>query len=208
MSNKGGNKEEEQESLISLKMVLTAIVGVLLGIVFVLTLIFTGVIVGEKYHENRVLHTQSGKVTDVVAVNYEWKNYNYYPAIDGDGGETDFTSLLRLLGTDKNYYVIDSQSKYSEVVSTIASLGGEISTSDLNVNEDFFYSGSIILITAEMRGLTEFKLNSVTRNEDYNLRIDVSKIDAAEYYNVGGEAILIKIPNIQPKNVEVVRRAE
>ncbi len=207
MSDKGG-KKEEQESLISLKMVLTAIVGVLLGIVFVLTLIFTGVIVGEKYHENRIKHTQKEQITDVVAVNYEWKNYGYYPAVDGGEEETDFTSLLRLLGTDKNYYVIDSQSKYNEVVSTIASLGGEITTSDLGVTDDYFYSGSLILITAEMRGLTEFKLNSVTRNEDYNLRIDVSKIDEAEYWNVGGEAILIKIPNIQPKIVEVVRRVE
>ena len=207
MSDKGG-KKEEQESLISLKMVLTAIVGVLLGIVFVLTLIFTGVIVGEKYHENRIKHTQKEQITDVVAVNYEWKNYGYYPAVDGGEEETDFTSLLRLLGTDKNYYIIDSQSKYSEVVSTIASLGGEITTSDLGVTDDYFYSGSLILITAEMRGLTEFKLNSVTRNEDYNLRIDVSKIDEAEYWNVGGEAILIKIPNIQPKIVEVVRRVE
>ena len=59
-----------------------------------------------------------------------------------------------------------------------------------------------------MRGLSEFKLNSITRNENYDLRSDVSKTDASEYYNVGAEAILIKVPNIQPKVVEVVRRAE
>ena len=207
MSEKGGNKAE-QESLISLKMILTAIVGVLLGIVFVLTLIFTGVIVGEKYRDDRVKHTQKEHVADVVAVNYDWKNYKYYPAIDGDSGADEYTSLIRMLGSDKNYLIIESQSDYDKVVSTIASLGGEITKDDLNLPENYFYSGSLVLITAEMRGLSEFKLNSITRNENYDLRIDVSKTAASEYYNVGAEAILIKIPNIQPKVVEVVRRAE
>ena len=208
MSEKGG-KKAEQESLISLKMILTAIVGVLLGIVFVLTLIFTGVIVGERYRDDRVEHTQKEHIADVVAVNYEWKNYKYYAAIDGAGeGSQEFKSLFRMLGTDKDYFVIESQTDYDKVVSTIASLGGEITKDDLNLPENYFYSGSLILITAEMRGLSEFKLNSITRNENYDLRIDVSKTDASEYYNVGAEAILIKIPNIQPKVVEVVRRAE
>ncbi|MBR0134148.1 hypothetical protein IJM16_02690 [Candidatus Saccharibacteria bacterium] len=204
MSDKGGKKEKE--SLIDLKMILTAIIGVMLGAVFVLTLIFTGILLNERYHTMRAEHTQKEKVVDVVSVTYDEKKYSYYPAINGGDNETDFDSLLRMLGTDKDYYLIQSQTEYANVVSTIESLGGKISTEDFNLPEGFFYSGSLILITAEMQGLTEFKVNSITRNEDYHLRIDVSKTASSEFYGLNGSAILIKVPNIQPDFVEVIRR--
>ena len=204
MSDKGGKKEKE--SLIDLKMILTAIIGVMLGAVFVLTLIFTGILLNERYRTMRAEHTQKEKVVDVVSVTYDEKKYSYYPAINGGDNETDFDSLLRMLGTDKNYYLIQSQTEYANVVSTIESLGGKISTEDFNLPDGFFYSGSLILITAEMQGLTEFKVNSITRNEDYHLRIDVTKTASSEFYGLNGSAILIKVPNIQPDFVEVIRR--
>ncbi len=209
MSDKGGKENKaNKESLIDLKMILTAIVGVLLGAIFILTLILTGVIVNERYRNIRAEHSQKEKIADVVAISYDTKNYGYYPAVNGGGDDTDFKSLLRMLGTEKDYLVIQSQSDYEKVVSTIASLGGNITTSDLDLSENFFYSGSLILLTAEMEGLTEFKVNSITRNESYDLRIDVSKNTKSDVYGIGGEAILVKIPNIQPSVVEVIRREE
>ena len=59
-----------------------------------------------------------------------------------------------------------------------------------------------------MQGLTEFKINSITRNEYYDLRVDVSKITKSDLYGIGGKAILVKVPNLQPSVVEVVRREE
>lgn len=207
MSDKGG--KEKKESLIDLKMILTAIVGVLLGAVFILTLILTGVIVNERYRDTRAKHSQQEKIADVVAINYEVKSYDYYPAIDGGEDNNDYKSLLRLLGTDKDYFLIQSQTEYEKVVSTIASLGGNnITTADFNLPDNYFYSSSLILLTTEMQGLTEFKINSITRNEYYDLRVDVSKITKSDLYGIGGKAILVKVPNLQPSVVEVVRREE
>ena len=206
MSDKGG--KAKKESLIDLKMILTAIVGVLLGAVFILTLILTGVIVNERYRDMHTKSTYKEKIADVVAINYETKSYNYYPAIDGGGDKTDYKSLLKLLGTDKDYLLIQSQTEYDKVVSTLVSLGTEISSSDLNLPDGFFYSGSLILLTTEMEGLTEFKVNSITRNEYYDLRVDVSKTTKSDLYGIAGKAILVKIPNIQPGVVEVVLREE
>ncbi len=206
MSDKGG--KAKKESLIDLKMILTAIVGVLLGAVFILTLILTGVIVNERYRDMHTKSTYKEKIADVVAINYEAKSYNYYPAIDGGDGETDFKSLLRLLGTDKDYLLIQSQTELDKVVETIASLGGQITSTDFNLPDDYFYSSSLILVTAEMQGLTEFKINSITRNEYYDLRVDVSKNTKSDLYGIGGKAILVKVPNLQPSVVEVIRREE
>ena len=101
-----------------------------------------------------------------------------------------------------------SQTEYEKVVSTLASLGTEISSADFNLPDDFFYSGSLILLTTEMKGLTEFKINSITRNENYDLRVDISKTTKSDLYGIAGKAILVKVPNIQPSVVEVVRREE
>ena len=206
MSDKGGKKE--QESLIDLKMVLTAIVGVLLGAVFVMTLIFAGMIISERYYYARMASTQTEKITDVVPIEFESKSYHYYPAVNGGDNEGYFESLLRVLGTNKSYYVISTQAEYETVVRTINSLGGEASTSDFDLPNDYFNSSSLILVTAEMRGLSQFHINSITRNEGYDLRIDVSAADAYDTVNVDGRAIIIKVPNIQPENIVVVRRTE
>ena len=104
--------------------------------------------------------------------------------------------------------MISSQSEFDKVISTINALGGEIAKEDFELSENFFYSGSVILVTAEMRGLSSFEVNSVTRDENYNLRVDVSKADANETQTVFGKAVLITVPNIQPDDVEVIQRAE
>ena len=204
MSDKGGKKSKENS--VDLKMILTAIVGVLLGAIFVLSLILTGAIVSERYREVRTQHAQGEKITDVVAISYDAKHYSYKPTVDKDEAASEFSSLLQSLGSNKSYYLIESQSDYEKVVSALASLGAEISVKDFENSEKFFYSGSIVLVTAEMHGLSSFVINSITRNENYNLRIDVTKADANDTIDVAGEAYLIKIPNIQPADVEIIRR--
>lgn len=211
MSEKGGKQSKETESLISFKMVATAIVGVLLGAVIVLSLIFTGVIVGDRYRDSRAKRAYEDKVVDVVGISYDKKEYSYRPVItDDDEIESCFRTLIDTLGAKEgeDYIMISSQSEFDKVISAINTLGGEVTKEDFDLSENFFYSGSVILVTAEMRGLSSFEVNSVTRDENYNLRVDVSKADADETQTVFGKAVLITVPNIQPEDVEVVQRAE
>ena len=87
-------------------------------------------------------------------------------------------------------------------------LSGVQEIEDFQLSDGFFNSGSVILVTAEKPGLSYFGINSITRDEDYNIFIDTSAIDANDTINVEGKAILIKIENIQPKHIEVTRRQE
>lgn len=213
MSDKGGDKSKETMSLFDFKIILTGIVGTLIGIIFVLTLIFTGVIVSERYHEKASTSDQREKVIDIVGVTYDSATYEYPPLINGggsseDGDKTNYQSLINYLGSDDNYVVITSNSDYQRVLSSLSYIGGKATTDPLKLEDNYFYSGSVILVTAEMEGMTGFNLNSVVRDENYNISIDVSTVfpDGAPRYGIAGKAILIKIPNIQPRDVDVKYR--
>lgn len=213
MSDKGGDKSKETMSLFDFKIILTGIVGTLIGIIFVLTLIFTGVIVSERYHDKASTSGQREKVIDIVGVTNNSATYEYPPLINGggsneDGDKTNYQSLINYLGSDDNYMVITSNSEYERVLSALSYIGGKPYSEPLKIEDDFFYSGSVILVTAEMEGMVSFNLNSVVRDENYNISVDVSTVfpDGPKLYGIAGGAILIKIPNIQPKNVDVKYR--
>jgi hypothetical protein len=207
MSDKGGKKSKKEQvfSVFDMKIILTGVVCTLLGIIFVLTLIFTGVIFSDRYHDKIAERNASGdKVIDVVGINYETAEYKYPPLINGgDGDKTIYQSFINHLGSDDNYMVISSKTDYDNVLSQISYIGGKAVGDTLRVSDEFFYSGSVILVTAETEALQSFSVNSVTRDENYNLTIDTTIGTYANRYGLSGSAFLIKIPNIQPKNVVV-----
>jgi len=73
---------------------------------------------------------------------------------------------------------------------------------NLDVDSDFFASGSVILFNVESEGLKSARLSSLTRDQNYNLTAEIRYeqvyADEPEYV---GFAMLVKVPNIQPKAV-------
>jgi len=207
MSEKGGEKKIDFTAIDG-KMILTAIIGVLLCAVFVLTLIFSGVLISERYHGelNRSYSIDDSSVIDVISVDYETKGFTYSPELAY--GETDSRALFDALDEDGDYYVINSSTKYNNVIDAITKLGGSADEVNFSLTDDFFYSGSILVVAAERSGLSYFGVDTITRDENYNIYIETSAVAADDSTSLVGKAVFIKIPNIQPAHVEVKERKE
>ncbi len=210
MSEKGGEKVKTPESTISLRIILISIIAVCLGFVVVAGIIYVGVQIGRNYQAS--LMTDDGPiddVTDIIGIQYETKAFTYDPGIEnGDSTQGDYRELLKKVGGENDYYYIGSNDAYDKTISQIKLLSGVQTIEDFELSDNFFNSGSVILITAEKPGLSYFGINSITRDENYNIFIDTSAIDTDDTVDVKGKAILVKIENIQPKHIEITRRQE
>lgn len=210
MSEKGGEKTNTPESTIDLRIILTSIITVCIGFIIVAGIMYAGVQIGRNYEASLTADdTPIDDVTDIIGIQYETKAFTYSPGIkEGAGTKSEYRELLKKVGGEENYYYIGSNDAYDKVISQIKMLSGVQEIEDFQLSDGFFNSGSVILVTAEKPGLSYFGINSITRDEDYNIFIDTSAIDANDTINVEGKAILIKIENIQPKHIEVTRRQE
>ena len=210
MSEKGGEKAKTPESTIDLRIILTSIITVCIGFIVVAGIMYAGVQIGRNYETSLTADdTPIDDVTDIIGIQYETKAFTYNPGIkEGAGTKSEYRELLKKVGGEENYYYIGSNDAYDKVISQIKMLSGVQEIEDFQLSDGFFNSGSVILVTAEKPGLSYFGINSITRDEDYNIFIDTSAIDANDTINVEGKAILIKIENIQPKHIEVTRRQE
>ena len=217
MSKKGGNNtESDSYTLVDSRIVLTIVICVLASVIFMLGLILFGIEVSQKYLDALKISTsttQTEKITDIISVRYETKTYSYNPGIDvgvdfsGTAGSS-FSELLKKVGGENGYYLIKSNTEYEDVINKIKMFQSREGLENFELDEDFFYSGSVILIASEKRGLSYFGINSITRDDDYNIHIDTSSLDANDTIDVQGKAILIKIENIQPKRVVITEREE
>ena len=213
MSEKGGEKANKNDlTAVDSKIILTTIICVFLGAVLVLGLILFGMEVNSRYLGSLDSDpTPVDNVTEVIAVRHETKTFTYNPGVDTNGSDRMYSSydtLLKKIGGKNGYYLIKSSSEYDKVINEIKLLSGREGIDSFEIDNDFFNSGSVILITAEKPGLSYFGINSVTRDGDYNIYINTSSVDANDTINVEGKAILVKIDNIQPKYVEVTERSE
>lgn len=207
MSEKGG---ENLESKLTARVVAMTFMSVLIGAVIVLGIILAGVQIGRSYQASlEGVEVTEDDTVDIIGVKYEAMTISYNPGIeDGKGTATSYRTLLKKLGGEENYYYIKSQSQFDDAITKIKMLGGAVDVDGFELADDFFNSGSVILITAEKPGLSYFGVNSIVRDEKYHIHIDTSVVDANDTINVAGKAILIKIENIQPKYIEVKERAE
>ena len=210
MSEKGGEKSKNPESSVDFKIILTSIITVFLGFILALSMILAGVQIGRNYESGLYTSVDPDEdVVDIIGVQYETKTFSYNPGIeDGAGTESSYRELLKKLGGEKNFYYIKSSAEYEKVLSQIKMFSGVQQLDDFELSDTFFNSGSVILVTAEKPGLSYFGINSINRDENYNIFIDTSAIDANDTINVEGKAILIKIENIQPTLIEVTERKE
>lgn len=126
---------------------------------------------------------------------------------DGDDEAIEHPStLLDAFGaTGASYCVIDSRSKLDDLLLLLNKnkLNETDSDVDFEANSDFFAAGSVIAFSVEGDKLSELTIDSLSRDDSYNITINATiKKLAADQTNTGALA-LIKISNVQPTQVKL-----
>lgn len=206
--------EEQQHKYESnnLKIAITAIVSVLLGSAFLLALINFGMNVQKDIDAKTEQKKESEKVVSIINVDYSAASFSYIaPQSNGPMTEEEFGNLPKnaLISSikedyDENYLVIDNQDLLDRALDKIRRASGDESIS-YTVEEKFFSSGSIIMITHESSGIVGLPVSGVSRDENYNIQIDatVKKGESKVADSTEGFATFVKIRNIQPNSVKV-----
>lgn len=207
MKKKGGDNQKEDVRLLDARVVLTVIICVFAGMLLVLCLIFFGMQVERKALTSGETK-QTNSDVDIIGVSFESMNIPYWP-----DGNTEETSLLYNLTGNKeaDHYVIKTKAEYDTVLNRVnnanlklAEKGIKIASSgSLQVDEDYFRSGSIILFSVASNGLRNGYVSSITRNEKYALTAEVRYAWGIETDAYVGMAIFVKVPNIQTKDITV-----
>lgn len=184
------------------RIAVTAVMSVLLGIVFILALILFGMNVQEKVNERKEQRKKEAEVVTINSVDFETAAFSYsVPVTEGTSENYLVNNVEKDSGN--SYIAINSSSKLEDVISAIRSAAKtDVSYS---VDSKFFESGSIIAVTREAAGLSDFEVKTVTRDADYNLQIDATeKTEGEKLLGVKeGRVVFVKISNIQPKGIEI-----
>ena len=206
--------EEQQHKYESnnLKIAITAVVSVLLGAAFLLALVVFGMNVQQDIDAKVEKKKESEKIVSIINVDYSTASFGYIDASHGTTvikEESDAKPKNSLIASvkenyDENFLVIDNQDLLDKVLDKIRRASHDESI-NYTVDEKFFTSGSIIMITREASGINALDINAVTRDNDYNIQIDaVAKYGSAQTVDaIDARATFIKVRNIQPKSVKV-----
>ena len=178
------------------KIFVTALISVLAGTAFVLALVAFGMGMQRKFDSYERAKAEANREISIIKLEYEAKGFGYQMTEES-------RSLLQRLGAaeGEKSVTIDTNDRLEEVLGVISEYAGK--KPDYKVDADFFESGSVILVATEAAGLKGFSVNSVSRDEDYNVQIDTAKTTTDESEIVSGQLIFVMIQNIQPASVTV-----
>lgn len=196
----GEEPQEEHKHLstnyMNYKIVLSAVLSVLLGAVAILALVNFGMNVQRKFDGEVEAQQAKDHVESIIAVDYKADEFLYTIP---EGGE----SLLKKLdaGENEKSYTIISKDELDKVIEAIAGYGKE--TPFYQVEDKFFNSSSVIAVPYETAGLTSLSVKSVTRDENYNIQIDLKAEKDKSKTDILGGVVFVKLSNIQPNHVTI-----
>ena len=207
MSEKGGASDASGESFkdgINSKIILTAIMTVLIGAAFILMMIFAGMQISQKYEQNENATTQKEPEVEQV-IELEYKAYEYSYGTDSEYSETDHAQNLVFEQLDEKgkYILINDSERLGEVLDAITRVRGGANTEMPEVEEDFFISGCFIVVGVQDRGLSSSSVVGVHRDANYNVFVTLRKVADLDTMSYSGSIYLIKLPNIQPKDIKI-----
>lgn len=203
--------EEHDIQSNNIKIAVTAVISVLFGAAFIMALILFGMRVQNNIDNKAAEKKKADEIVTINSVDFETTSFSYsIPNAEKDQ-EGNYLQMLigdKDISAKSGYYLINSKSKLDDVMNAIRAASGN-ETLSYNVDDGFFNSGSVIAVIRETKKLDKFEVVTVTRDADYNLQID-----ANEKYNSDakdervGRVSLVKISNIQPKDIEVKVKEE
>ena len=196
-------KQAEEAKSFNAKIIFIAIASVLLGAAFVLSLITFGMSAQRKFDSENAAQQQKSKVVSIIPVEYEAADFEFGFVVDGTLDEDKNLESIELIGGKKGdvYYVINSSDKLKNALDALELTG------KYEIDASFFKSGSVVAVPIDGFGYTiGTDVKSVVRDENYNITIDIDQTnvmtdDVAVAYT--GRLVLVKLPNIQPKQVTV-----
>ena len=196
------NKEENHSHIstnyVDFKIVISAIFSVLLGAVAILALINFGMNMQRKFESETKNQEARNRVESIIAVDYEADAFKY----SGLLGDETLADKLKLTENEKAF-IVDSKDKLTQVIEAITGIEG--TEPFYQVSDGFFNSSSVIVVPVEGAGLDGASVKSVTRDENYNIQIDIEKKEQTDATTgkFNGRAIFVKLRNIQPADVTV-----
>lgn len=211
MGEQGGENNETPKDIsknyINSKIILTTVVVVLLGAVFLLALVFFGMQISEKYNQGIETPDQPAAnqpVLETIKVDHEDVSTTYIP--DQNQSSEYKNSLMHKYGVDDaEYAILRSESDLEDFVETINSTLGEgVTPFVYSVGNDFFSNGTVIAVAKEDAGLTSATVDDVYRDEDYNIHLSGHYASPSDTTSLSGIVTFIQIQNIQPKTVDLV----
>ena len=201
-------EEEKRLESNNFRIIITAVISCLLGASIILAMILFGMNVQKKINDEKEESAKAEKIYSIISVDYSTASFDYdaTKSVKSDGSRlNNYLISLYDSALDQNYFVIDSMDKLNDVM-TIIRNNSENKDITYDIDDKFFNSSSIIMVTAESDSLTSFDVKTVTRDEDYNIQIDATEHheeNNCEKTCVAGRAVFVKIRNIQPINVTV-----
>jgi len=212
MGEQGGDSEEQSKKVstnyVNSKIVITTVIVLLLGIIFVLVLILFGMHASRNYREGEPAHsthTPEEPADENVIVEYEEVTTSYAAARENPNGFKN--SLMSKYGIDDaEYAIIRSSDELEDFVAAVNSMNtsADATLFVYNVSPDFFMTGSVIAVAKEDAGFGQMTIEEVYRDRDYNIHVIGYYSSPYDTLTVSGKVSLIQIQNIQPKTVSVV----
>ena len=201
MSEKGGNTQNN----VDIKLIIGTFIAVLAGAVFILGLVYLGIQLSTRDFTKRITDaSQQGgeKIVELKSVAYETQYGFYNIPDDADYGNYLIQQYDSESGFHR-YVKIESMTQLRDFMLQYNKL--KQSPNDiiatLNIDESFFGSGSVIAVVFEDQGLTSASIDSVTRDENYDITISAHSAAPLDTTTPSGIVAFIKVANIQPNNI-------
>ena len=217
---------KENKDYLNYKTILTTILCTLVGMLFVLCLIYVGISMADS---QRTIGKKDPEDIEIIPVSYEQQSYGYMVK-DWQIAKDDKTPYLftnfetKYMG--KNYAVLNSKTQLDNLTSTLKGLGGV--EEYYPVDSTIFDSGSVIAVALEDEKYYNYNVSSITRDADYNLQINIDAFktpasdestdcvevqanqdmtdcaEIADPVEISSMLYLLSVQNIQPRQVNVV----
>jgi len=212
----GGELVEEHKPVsanyIDKKIVITVIIGIILGTLAVAVMALFGFRLSKNIGEEGPPTNQPARqnleesVAEYVEIEYD-AVVSRYGVTDNDNLATCRNSLMCSYGVDDAEYTIIRSladlEDFAESVNRTLKSDETAAPFAYTVNDEFFNSGVIIAISKENAGLSSVSIEKIYRNQDYNLDIYANYEEDEASMQPSGRFALVEIQNIQPKTVKL-----
>jgi hypothetical protein len=197
------SEEDHDIKTNNIKIAVTAVMSVLLGAAFILALISFGMRVQTNIDNREEQKKKSDEVVTINSVDFDTTSFSYkVPESDSDTPKNYLVGLVEK-NSEESYILINSKSKLEDVMNAIRGASGNEGIS-YDISDNFFNSGSIVAVTREASGLSDYSVKTVTRDASYNLQFDTTeKLGGDKEAGIMGRVVFVKISNIQPKGIEI-----
>ena len=201
MSEKGGkDKYIESHHIMLIFMI------VLNFAILVLCLVFLGMQLvkrEENISQMKANQTSGEYIEEIHPLRFFSLGSSMYESEDGSV-EDGSSLLLGEVAGQAEYKIIESSLELSELVNSARSVVSSPSNFDYAaVDEDFFTTGCVIAVAYEDKGLENFSVNKMTRDETGNITLVANYSSSHEVESIHGALTLVKIDNVQPKAISL-----